>query len=372
MKTTFIATLVLASGIAFAASGEEADKQMVSTEQETGFRGWRLSVGGSMAFGIKASAGFNLSRAYGATDPIIGGVQPNQNYSFDGGAYINAGEEEMTYGPSVGTRNWSIPESFAPYANGARSLNFSNTQLENGGVGGSSDDGSAFGVSVELAKTLFKTESGFGMDVAVGLSWMMANDIINATSYGAYNQQMYSYRPSNGTPLSDPNAPSVNGAFSGEIIPDGPSGAYIFYDNDFLGGGNQWTDSNIPGTYSMHAKGDYQEIELSLMLKPWYEITDWWRVNGTIGAGMGYSIFDLEMNAMLGPKGVYRMSDTENKLGFYGLVGGGTTFRIGRFDLSGEVLVRLFQDDISAGNGDAYCELEKPDFVVRVALGMQF
>lgn len=373
MKKLGSIALAFLVGVAFA-DNEDADKQLVQ-ETPQGFRSWRLSVGGVMGFGVKASGRSNFSRFFQTSKPISGGaVRPGNDYEFDNGAYIHAGESKMTFGPSVGTRNWSISASDTSFENGERWLNFSNTQLGGGGVAGAAldEDGTSFGVSAELARTLIEMESGFGLDVGVGLSWMRAGNIIDASSVGTYNRQTYSYHPTNGTPLSDPNYNGLNGVLSGLIIPDGPSGAYVFYDDNFLGGGNKWDNSKSSGFYSTHANGDYQEVELSLVLRPWYEITDWWRVNGTIGAGLGYGIFDLETGAMFGSKGAYRMSDTANKIGFYGLVGGGTTFRLGRFDLSGEVLVRLFQDDIEVSNAYTCYTLEKPDFVVRVAVGMQF
>ena len=69
---------------------------------------------------------------------------------------------------------------------------------------------------------------------------------------------------------------------------------------------------------------------------------------------------------------IYRYSNDEDEWEVYGLVGAGTTFRLWMFDVSCDFLYRIAQDDMDFGNQYASVSVEKPDMILRVALGFEF
>lgn len=360
MKKIIVGVIMAAACVAFA-DGEEAT-----------FGAWRISVGGNMAFGTKVSANYNgrmfrnfsgkPTRTFNPANVAIG-----DQYDFDNGAYIFVDGS----GPFGSTRNWRIPRSMTEWdgARMQRSLNFSNTELNGFGGGGSisSDDGWSAGASIELSRTLWQMEEyDFGVDLAIGFAWMMCNNILDGSSMGKYSRTTYSYEPPSGGLAWDPNFPTYKGDWYG-------AGPDLGVGQGDIGFDSGWTyPINSSGMYGTNVSGDYGEIELSAIFRPWYEITDWWRVFGSLGLGVGYGSFDFEMRTIMEGKRVYNVDTTENKWGMYGLVGGGTIFRLWDFDLSTELLYRFGQNDIEFDNNYVSCSLEKPSFVLRIAVGYEF
>lgn len=342
MKKIIVAAVIGAVSAAFA-------------EGEATFGGWRLSVGGNMAFGAKA----RMSYARNAFGVVPGGAFNPANpgtarYEFDNGAYIDMSDQG---GAKPGdTRNWQIPASMTRPVEGGRAFDFSNTQLGGGSV---SDDGMTLGASLELSRTLYAAENGFGLDVAFGVSWMMCNDILNGSAQAGYDRTTSSF-----TPTEPGYPPSADGSRYGGNF--GTGDMYFAAPYDWEG------PTPSSGTYSTHVSADYDEFELSLMLKPWYELTDWWRIYGNIGMGFGCGRFDFSMNAVLDGKTIYNLNEDECEWDFYGIAGGGTVFRLGSFDLSFDILYRFCQDDINVGNQYVNCTIEKPDLVFRLAIGYEF
>ena len=128
-----------------------------------------------------------------------------------------------------------------------------------------------------------------------------------------------------------------------------------------------------PHTYtsSYSASGDYQELEMMLMARPWYELTDWCRVFGELGLGVSRSQFDFTYSAM-GGTGAVRSSQDFSEWDVYGVGGGGVLFRLWRCDLSIDFLARFLKDDLDVNGRYVSGHVERADWLMRVMVGVEF
>ncbi len=362
---------VLASSVAPAAA------ETPGADAGAEFLGWRVSAGGSVGFGLKTKLGFRAPRSVysGPTSPAVGSpadiasrLESGGRVGFLGGAYIDPDGGEMA---SPYTQNWRLPVSSLNRDTGKVTLD--SVQMSDRGISGrGSDDDTAFGANIELSRTVYAHESGFGLDLAAGFSWMRRNNCFKASSSGTYaDNSRYVYTPTPG---------SMNQAVLSSPVLSPSGGYYGAGSNTGMGPVLDWSDfgpatiSQTGGTgqYSIDASGDYEEWALSLMLKPWWEMTDWWRLTGTIGAGFSRSEFDATVSATFGESGKYGSREKFHDWQCYGIGGVGTVFRLWRMDLSFDVLARFCQDDMKIHSETLSGKIEKPNVVLCVALGFDF
>ena len=344
-------------------------------EPDSGFGAWRVSAGGNICFGLKTKLGFNApSRMYsGPTSPVLGSpadiasrLASGGRVEFLDGAFIDP--NGLMLAPN--TQNWRFPVSSVDRATGEVVLN--SAQRADGVGGRGSDDDTAFGASIELARTLYAHEGGFGVDFAFGLSWMRCNNCFKASSSGTY--------ASNSRYVYTPTAGSWNETLL-KTAPLTPSGGYYGAGTGTgMGPVLDWTDfgpntisqTGSPAAYSLHASGDYEEWAFSFMLKPWWEVTDWWRLTGTIGLGTARSEFDCTVSGVFGSSGTYSSHDKFHEWKCYGIGGMGTVFRLWCVDLSFDILARFCNDDMSIRSESLSGKIEKPDVILSCALGFEF
>lgn len=353
-----------------------AEPELVAEQAEqSGFGAWRVSAGGNIGFGLKTKLGFKTPRrvysgptssALGTPADISARLASGERADFLDGAYIdpNGGM------PAPYTRNWQLPVSSLDRSTGAVTLESAQTADGVGGRG--SDDETAFGASVELARTLFAHEKGFGLDFAAGFLWMRCNNCYKASSSGTYaGRSTYVYTPSPGSAnaavLTSPFL-KPNGGYYGVGSPNGMGPVLDWFDF----GPSTVSQTSGTGTYSMHAEGDYEEWTLSLMLKPWWEVTDWCRLTGTVGLGITRSEFDCKVSGVFSDKGRYSSHKSFHDWQCYGLGGVGAVFRLGRFDLSFDVLARLGQDDMKVHSEAVSGKIERPNIILACAVGFEF
>ena len=353
---------------------DQPPEWFVQQSEMSGFGGWRVSAGGSFGFGLKTKMGFAVHRqayarptspALGSPSDIAARLASGQRASFLDGAYI----EPM--GANENTQNWRFPESAVDRSTGVVTLE--STQLSDRGIVGSgSEDDFTYGVSFELARTLYVHEDGYGVDLAVGLTWMRRNDCFKARSSGRYiNDSTYVYTPSpgnmNSVVLTSPYITPVDGYYGAGT--SSGMGA-MFNWGDF--GPNTVEQTSTSGSYNISASGDYEEWDILLMLKPWWEVTDFWRLTGTVGLGITRSEFESAVSATFGNGGSYSSHKTFDEWRCYGVAGLGTVLRYGRFDLSLDVLARFCQDDMKVKSEAISGKIEKPNLVLCAAVGFEF
>jgi len=240
-----------------------------------------------------------------------------------------------------------------------------------------SDDGLAAGASVELSRLLYASKDGtWGVELAIGLQYLRCDNCFRAggncysRSYdyvqGSESVDLYTYTPMRGWE-ADYNGLWGCGSY------DLPDGGAPSLDLSYTKTASTISSST---TYSdamrMSGSGDYEEWEISVLARPWYDVFDWWRLRGAIGIGVTRSEFDFAMNAALNGARIYTSNQEFDEWRCYGLVGAGTSFYLWGFDLGVDFLYRFCQDDMDIKGKDVSGTLEKPDLHLRLSLGYSF
>ena len=369
MKKSPLIAFVAACAVAIAAT--EATASTAGT-----FGGWRISSGGKFGFGLKTRLNSTVPQSFysSATSPALGSgaaigaaLMSGTRVDFINGAFIDPTSSYAV----PNTQNWQIPVSDLDTT--LKTLTFYSQQISGSSVNaaGRDDDAVSYGASIELERTLFAHESGFGLDFGVSLDWMRANNCFKISGSGLYlSRTRYTYTPS---------SPTVNSALFSGLLP--VYGGYYGIGSPTLAGtplnygdfnGSTITTSSTTSGYSMDASGDYEEWEILLLLKPWYEIKPWWRVNATIGLGVTRSEFEYTVMANFGQDGVYRSRNTTAEWRCCPVAGVGTLVKVWEIDLSCDFLVRISPDSMSIRGEGISGTIEKPDCILRLAAGIDF
>lgn len=379
-KLSFAIAALLAAPAIFAETpvGEAGTPaEGLVTNARSGFGSWRVSAGGVIGFGLKTKLGFSVPGSYYAapTSPRVGTpseiadrLAAGERVEFLDGAFIDPnGSFDAPY-----TQNWRLPVSQLNTATGA--MTFNSTQMNANGISGhGSDDACAYGASIELSRTLYAHEDGYGVDLALAFSMMRMNKCFNAKSSGTYmGNSSYVYTPS-------------SGSSNEEILKSG----YLQENDGFYGLGQSegfgpvldWSDFGVgsmtyassAAPYTISATGDYEEFEFALMLRPWWEVTDYWRLTGTLGVGLTRSEFDYAVHASFGDGGRYSAHRSYDDWNCYGIAGLGTVVRVWKkVDISLDFLARFCQDDMHIHNETVNGTIEKPSYMLRIAVGYEF
>ena len=354
-------------------------------EGSSGFGAWRISVGGALNGGvshsIRSSGAFRGLAVLPALPAGQGKAAAAAKHTADGTGRVTFGDGFIDPNSEAAvpgrTWNWRLPESAAQ----GNSFVMEDYYVEPGAVteyaGGHVGDSDQYepGISVELSRTLWSDkERGWGVDLALAVSYFFGNDIYDA--HGTYGRsQSYEtgkYRTEiDGAGVLDDEWVQPSGGYYGIGSATGPGPllpTVSLTANPMAivtGGGT------VNAASSFDASGDYRELEMFLMARPWYEITDWWRVFGEVGLAVSWSQFDFEYSA-IGAGGRLGSSEDFSEWRCYGVAGAGTVFRLWQFDLSIDFLGRFLNDDLDC-NG-RYCSgsIEKSDWRMRVMVGWEF
>ena len=349
----------------------------VGEEESSGFSAWRVSTGARFGLGLRTKLRFGVpgNAVFAPTSPALGSpaaigaaLSSGSRVSFLDGAFIDPASGTMA---APYTQNWQIPVSALNPTTGAITLN--SAQPTGGAAGYGADDDIAFGTSIELSRTLYANGNGFGVDFAAGLSWMRRNNCFKASASGTYlGSSTYVYTPTSGsinqTVLTSGSLTQYTPGYYGSGSPTGIGP--VLDVSDF----NATTISQTSSSsgFSVSGSGDYEEWEISLMLKPWWKVTEWWRLTGTIGVGVTRSEFEGVVNGVLSGSGTYSAHNNYHEWNCYGIAGLGTVFRVWRLDLSFDVLARFLQDDMSIESDMFSGSIGKPDVIFCSALGFEF
>ena len=351
-------------------------------EGASGFGAWRISVGGALNGGVRPSV--RSSGAYRGLVvlPAIPSGKPSSampkwdatGIDFGGGAFVNPNSD---YGLDGYTYNWRLPQSAVQGGNFVMESPYVDAGAVTEYAGGHVGDGDQYqpGISVELSRTLWSdAERGWGVDLALAVSYFFGGDIYDAhgscaRSQGYTTGKSVTTIPGGDVLNPDYGADPVGGWYGG--------GSPSFNGFGALGFGGISTvpvttgRGTVNAASSFDASGDYRELEMFLMARPWYEITDWWRVFGEAGLAVSWSQFDFGYSAV-GTGGRLGSSEDFSEWRCYGVAGAGTVFRLWHFDLSLDFLARFLNDDLDC-NGK-YCSgsIEKADWLMRVMVGFEF
>ena len=353
-------------------------------EGSSGFGAWRISVGGALNGGVRPSVRSSGAFRGLAVLPALPAGQRKDaakakhtadgtgRVTFGDGGYINPNSDSAV--PEY-TSDWQLTKE--SLLAGAVEDNYVEPGAVTEVVGGHVGDSDQYepGISVELSRTLWSDkERGWGVDLALAASYFFGNDIYDA--HGTYGRsQSYEtgkYRTEiDGAGVLDDEWVTASGGYYGIGSATGPGPllpTVSLTANPMAivtGGGT------VNAASSFDASGDYRELEMFLMARPWYEITDWWRVFGEVGLAVSWSQFDFEYSA-IGAGGRLGSSEDFSEWRCYGVAGAGTVFRLWQFDLSIDFLGRFLNDDLDC-NGK-YCSgsIEKSDWLIRAMVGFEF
>jgi len=342
------------------------------------FKKWRVSFGWAMNGPVSSSIrGRNLPAPRGYRVPTgstsLADAKADAEAHRYGDGYL--GES----GDGWGTRNWKLPES-AYEGNGRFTLHNEYEELGwsrvSSGWAEDSSDPCQHGMTLELSRELWVYDEAFehrwGVDLAVAISYFFGRDVFRGSGYARRDD--YVRQGDFQTVINDPD-----GMYNYDEGYDSPSqGMYghgaeyddfspmILWENvgdaqDMVG------DRTVSACNRFSASGDYRELEMLLMARPWYEITDWWRVYGEFGVGLSWGNFESDVYG----SGL-SYSEDFSQWDCYGVAGLGTMFRYGMFDLSVDFIGRFLRDDLDVSGKYLKGDIKRADWGFRVMVGVEF
>ena len=359
--------------------------------------GWRVSAGGALNAGLRAKGGLRSDGAW--TRAVSGGragARPSQGMTraeaqAQGDAYDNVGSEKVVF-PNGGfidpedtgdhpgeTWNWNIPAGAldgngvmsisTPYSEGTSSESFRNVSGRDGDC--------AAGVSVGLDREIGRWGL-FGLDLGLGLSYFRNDNFfkMGGTAYsrsasgasGAYVTDV----SFNSDVVGDPWAQHADGSY-GAGTKEGP-GPTINFNGGDVTVTHRWEDggsTSDSSSFALRARGDYEEVVLLLAAKPWFDVTDWFRVQGTLGAAVSRAHVKMDVWGH-GAGASYADRQRFDDWSVCGVAGLGGMFRWKDACLGVDVLARFLDDDMELRGRNVRGSLDRGDLTVCVYLGYEF
>lgn len=376
MKKILIAMAAVAAGWAEAGWNLQLDS------------GWRLVGGANYSGGLKTSLRTDARGAAGLLPaaPVGGltraqaeararGVLTGGRAEFGGGAFIDPDYAGAGVMPGS-TWNWHAPAG--AYSGGrmefVQEWREVRSALEGDGSAGGKDEHDLPGFTIELQRNLGQW-GGFGVDMGFGFSYFRRSNVFRASGV-AYRRTdtVESGRHVTGVEMDagladwarNPDGSYGAGTWDGPgaLMPVG-AGAFTF--SSVAGAGRTethavWAD----------ARADWEELELAWTLKPYYDVTDWFRVVGTFGAGVSRGALDFEM-AMRGDGGAARgAGERFREWTVYGVGGLGGMFRYSHMCVGFDFLARFLGDDMDVDGRSVRGKVERGDWTFRVYGGVEF
>lgn len=362
--------------LAFGVVAEEAEQERVT------FGKWRLTVGGAFNAQVRPDLGM---RNFPIPSPFVvpsGSTKADalaraDSRRYDGGGFIDADRLDNGFD----TTNWKLPVS--AYA-GAGHFVLDNPYQEVIGSSSSvmrrndADNCDQFGIAFEASREIWihdeEDEHRWGVDFAAAFSYFFARDV-----YQAHTSVSRSDTVRDGVIRTDVNDPDAMYDYDqGWDSPVGGMYGYGVLDRQFVepalgfaGIGSPYDAGGpshvVASSSGYSANGDYQELEMLFMLRPWYEITDWWRVFAEIGVGVSWGRLDTTFY------GVGRGYDEDfSQWDCYGVAGLGTAFRYRSISISIDVLGRFLRDDFDVNGRYVSGSINRSDWGIRLMVGYEF
>lgn len=355
---------------------------MAAEEERETFGKWRIGVGAAFNSQVRSDLGMRrlpVPSGYGI--PVgstkAAAFERARARRYDGGGFIDTDSLDNGFD----TENWKLPES-SYRGNG----HFVPENAYQEVLGSSlchryrddSDDRHQFGISVEASRELWihdeQDEHRWGVDFAAAFSYFFARDIYRARSKVVRTDTVRDGKFC--TDVIDPDA-----TFDYDQGWDAPVGGMYGYGNPvrtmispalgFAGIGAPYDVGGpshaVSSSCRCSAEGDYQELEMLFMLRPWYEIKDWWRVFAEAGVGVSWGRFDTTFRE---PGHVH--DEDFAQWDCYGVAGLGTAFRYKRFDIMVDVMGRFLRDDFEVDGRHVSGSIGRAEWGLRLMLGYSF
>lgn len=383
-KNVLLVAIAILTGLDGASMAQDAKSYGGNSDSA-----WKLTLGVGVNTGMKAKLGFDAARAVSLSSgnatkggrPQKAAVKEGKSYevgsgrtSFPNGGYIDANDSANVEGE---TWNWYIPAGeigsdgtmsrASPYSTVRSKDAYSEVNQE--------EDGAQAGLSLGLDLGLLQSP-GAGLDVGLGVNWFQDSSFANfegvvwqrteTKTSGTYvtdvrfNQEL----------LADPWTQNSDGSY-GSGTADGP-GPVLTLDED-VSTSHHWSggkSSTQTKSITMRAEGSYEEIELSLALKPYWEPAESFRLQGIIGVAAAYACFDFDVRATGGISD-YSSNEKFSEWDVYGLAGAGAIVHSGMLCFGVDVVARLFANDIELAGKDIRGKVERAPVLVRMYIGIE-
>lgn len=373
MRATSFLTVVCTGFAVLFAGAEEG-------ERET-FGKWRIGVGAAFNSQVRSNVGMRnlpVPSAYSAPSYSTkdAALRRAAAHRYDGGGYID--NDDLDPASGLGTENWRLPVG-SYRGNGHFELDNSYEEVIGGAVGfahrDASDDRMQFGMSVEASRELWihdeEDEHRWGVDFVAAFSYFFAREIYS--DHAAVTRTDSVRDGKIRTDVVDPDAmyDYDQGFYSPLGGMYGNGNAVHTFNSPALGYDSIGDPRDIGGpsrpvvsSCGYNASGDYRELEMLFMFRPWYEITDWWRVYAEVGVGVSWGRFDATVSGM--------GDEDFSQWDCYGVTGLGTAFRYDDWTLGIDFLGRFLRDDLDVDGRYVSGSIERSDWGFRVMLGYEF
>lgn len=235
-------------------------------------------------------------------------------------------------------------------------------------------DGSNPGVSLELSRELWASEGQtFGVDFGFGLAWTRKSNLVRAggpvyersetTRTGSYALSL-----GNQEWMTDPWLESEGGMY-GVGNEEGPGPVM---DLTLLGtverGPHETTSSYLE---CMNVSGDWEEWDLRFMMKPWWDVTDWFRLYGMLGVEVARTHFGLNVSGAAGDWS-YRRNRDFDEWQVNGIGGGGLALRWTHMTIGADFLARFLQRGMKIDDVELHGSIDRQPWLFRVYAGIDF
>jgi len=371
--------------------------------------GWRLSAGAVYDSGVKTDVKFSPRQTYRSPYALtVGSLSRQQAAQRANGekkgettTYVNMrrGGASSSWTRDTGTfggDNWgsttlySFPEAVWD-GNAAFELGYAEyEEMQSHQASFASmeshecDESAMPGVNIQLSRNLYHNEEwGWGLEAAFGVQYSRRNKAFRSSSdwfIGRSSKTTGGMR-STYTDTSE-YAEALPGSLDGDpVIKDiiwGP-------DNIFgSGGGNwaiyheqikseEWSSTSTHSSYgSLDAQGDYDNLELMMLLQPYYDVFDWMSVNATVGAVVSRQSMEMSFSMFRDDAVDYRSNNDYSQWDFYGVAGLGLMFYYKGFTLSGDFLARFLDRDMDINDEHFHGTVSRGHWMFRLAIGYEF
>ena len=370
---------------------------MVGTVQAEGWAifdgGWRISAGGVYASPVKANLRFSPVRipvppagrsAAEAKALAEGNVNqftkdsPNADVTYPNGARINPWDSarelnDFMY-PGVDhfgqTWNARFPadalqgESFTLASYDYVEVSDAYSLREVGG----SDDRSMPGVNVELSRNLYHNEEyNYGVDLAFAVSYFFSTDVFSMDrQYASGTVREGVYETYMEAPVGAKDPEGWHDGWYGAGTYEGPGPVF---DLGTIGVRHSGSERSIYGR--IHADGDYSQLDLMLLGKPYYDVFDWLRVVGTVGLVVSRGEFSLD-ETVVGSDFRQSRSKDYSEWDVHGIAGLGLQLSYDDWSLGCDFYARFLDDPVDVHDSYVHGEIEQSDWLLKVSLGYRF
>lgn len=364
--------------------------------------GWRISAGAVWSSPVRAKLGFAppSMRPAGRTTSHVGLDERAAQAQAEGGTYDST-TGRTTYpndswfapddGVEGGGRTWNAWIPASAYRND-RTFSLGRTSYDGTTVDyvpeghprcDASDSSGLFGIDVELSRELYRNdEDKYGLDLAFGVMYFFKRNVFKAD--GAYRAGHEETTVSGGSYEGTIAAPDElpdsgdwywndDGSYGRGGIDTAYNGGPVFD----LGSVSSVRHANADSTSGrdcfgvLSARGDYRELDLVLSLRPYYDVADWLRLYGTIGAVVSHDEFFLNLAASDGGRG-FRHAAKSSQWDVHGIGGLGVMLRYKDFTLAGDFLARFLDDDLSVDDRYVHGTVEHSRWMFKLTLGYEF